>query len=229
MAVDIPRAGAATCSFTANEPGLGANGGTLTVKQSFAAGNIYLVYTDFLAATKANNTPTHLMFTHSTDCGVTWSTPIQINTGTTTSQRSAIAVNPLTGAVYVAWRQFASTGISNAIMVAQSSNAGKSFSTPVQVSTFQPFDQGTTGTSFRTNVYPALTTDMFGFVYVAFSARGREKPVLQSSDKTVSAAERRAEDYSLTPPLPHFSVNADSKELSLFCKPFRMNTYERFL
>jgi uncharacterized protein YjbI with pentapeptide repeats len=184
MAVDIPRAGAATCSFTANEPGLGANGGSLSVHQSFAAGNIYLAYTDFLAATKANSTPTHLMITHSTDCGVTWSTPIQINSGTTTSQGSAIAVNPLTGAVYVAWRQFASTGFSDAIMVAQSTNAGKSFSAPVQISKFTPFDQGTTGTSFRTNAYPALTTDMFGFVYVAFSARG----VSSSGDARVVAA-----------------------------------------
>ena len=184
MAVDIPRAGAATCSFTANEPGLGANGGTLAVKQSFAAGNIYLAYTDFLAGTKANSTPTHLMVTHSTDCGVTWSTPVQINTGTTTSQGSAIAVNPLTGAVYVAWRQFASTGFSDAIMIAQSTNAGKSFSTPVQISKFTPFDQGTTGTSFRTNAYPALTTDMFGFVYVAFSARG----LSSSGDARVVAA-----------------------------------------
>jgi uncharacterized protein YjbI with pentapeptide repeats len=184
MAVDIPRSGAATCSFTANEPGLGANGGSLAVKQSFAAGNIYLAYTDFLAATKANSTPTHLMVTHSTDCGVTWSTPIQINTGTTTSQGSAIAVNPLTGAIYVAWRQFASSGISDAIMVAQSTNAGKSFSAPVQISKFTPFDQGTTGTSFRTNAYPALTTDMFGFVYVAFSARG----VSSSGDARVVAA-----------------------------------------
>ena len=172
MAVDIPRAGAGTCSFTANEPGVGPNGGTLAVKQSFPAGNIYLAYTDFLAATKANSTPTHLMFTYSTNCGVTWSTPVQLNTGTTTSQGSTIAVNPITGAVYVAWRQFASTGVSNAIMVAQSTNGGKKFSAPVQISTFQPFDQGTTLTSFRTNAYPALTTDMFGFVYVAFSARG---------------------------------------------------------
>jgi len=171
MAVDIPRAGATTCSFNANEPGIGPNG-TLTVHQSFPAGNVYLSYTDFLAPTKANNTPTHLMFTRSTDCGVTWSTPIQINSGTTTSQGSAIAVNPVNGHVYVAWRQFASTGVSDAIMVAQSGDAGRSFGAPVQVSTFQPFDQGTTGTSFRTNAYPSITTDMFGFVYLAFSARG---------------------------------------------------------
>lgn len=184
MAVDIPRAGASTCSFTANEPGTGAGGGTLSVPQSFATGNVYIAYTDFLQATKVNSTPTHLMFTHSTDCGVTWSTPIQINAGTTTSQGSAIAVNPLNGHVYVAWRQFSSTGVSNAIMVAQSTNAGKSFSAPVQISTFQPFDQGTSDTSFRTNAYPSITTDMFGFVYVAFSARG----LTASGDARVVAA-----------------------------------------
>src|SRR5438552_5626389 len=92
MAVAIPRSGAMTCSFNANEPGTGPNGGTLTVHQSFPAGNIYLTYTDFLTATKDNTTPTHLMFTRSADCGVTWSSPIQINSGTTTSQGSAIAV-----------------------------------------------------------------------------------------------------------------------------------------
>ncbi len=184
MAVDIPRSGAGTCSFTAQEPGVGPNGGTLAVKQSFAAGNVYLAYTDFLTATKANSTPTHLMFTYSANCGVTWSTPVQINTGTTTSQGSAIAVNPVTGAVYVAWRQFASTGVSDAIMIVQSTNAGKSFGKPVQISTFQPFDQGTTLTSFRTNAYPALTSDMFGFVYVAFSARG----VSKSGDARIVAA-----------------------------------------
>ncbi len=172
MAVDIPRWGADTCSFDASEPGAGPNGGTLSVHQSFAGGNVYLAYTDFLAGTKANSTPTHLMFTHSTDCGVTWSKPVQINSGTTTSQGSAIAINPLNGNVYVAWRQFASSGVPDAIMVAQSSNEGQSFSNPVQISTFQPFDQGTTGTSFRTNAYPSITTDFFGFVYVAFSARG---------------------------------------------------------
>ncbi len=172
LAVDIPRSGASTCSFVANEPGMGANGGNLAVPQSFPAGNVYLAYTDFLQGTKANSTPTHLMFTRSTDCGVTWSTPVQINTGTTTSQGSAIAVNALNGNVYVTWRQFASNGLPNAIMAAVSTNAGKSFSAPVQISRFLPFDQGTTGTSFRTNAYPSITTDMFGFVYVAFSARG---------------------------------------------------------
>ena len=185
MAVDIPRSGAGTCSFTANEPGVGANGGSLAVHQSFAAGNIYLAYTDFLAATKANSTPTHLMFTHSTDCGVTWSTPVQLNTGTTTSQGSTIAVNPVTGAVYVAWRQFATTGVTpDAIMIAQSTNAGKTFGKPVQISTFQPFDQPTSTTTFRTNAYPALTSDMFGFVYVAYSARG----VSSSGDARIVAA-----------------------------------------
>jgi alpha-tubulin suppressor-like RCC1 family protein len=173
MAVDIPRAGANTCSFTANEPGVvDQNGNPVSARQSFPAGNVYVAYTEFLAATKDNATPTMLMFSHSTDCGVTWSTPVQINKGTVTSQGAAIAVNPVNGNVYVAWRQFASTGVSNAIMIAQSTNAGKSFSAPVQISTFQPFDQGTTGTSFRTNAYPSITTDMFGFVYVAFSARG---------------------------------------------------------
>src|SRR5262249_13739248 len=141
LAVDIPRSGGGTCSFNATEPGVGPNGGNLVVHQSFAAGNVYIAYTDFLTATKDNATPTHLMFSRSTDCGVSWSAPVQINTGTTTSQGSAIAVNPLNGNVFVAWRQFASTGNPDAIYVAQSTNAGKTFGTPIRISTFQPFDQ----------------------------------------------------------------------------------------
>jgi len=184
MAVDIPRSGALSCSFNANEPGVGPNGGTLSVHQSFAAGNLYITYTDFLQGTKDNATPTHLMFTRSTDCGVTWSTPVQLNTGNTTSQGSTIAVNALNGNVYVAWRQFKSTGIPDAIMIAQSTNAGRSFSAPVRISTFTPFDQGTTNTSIRTNAYPSLATDMFGFVYVAFSAKG----LVASGDARVVAA-----------------------------------------
>jgi Putative Ig domain/Galactose oxidase, central domain len=173
LAVDIPRSGANTCSFNAVEMGVkDSNGNPISVHQSFAGGNVYMTYTDFLQGTKDNSTPTHLRFTRSTDCGVTWSTPVQINSGTTTSQGSAIAVNALNGDVYVAWRQFASTGIPNAIMVAHSTNAGRSFSAPVRISTFTPFDQGTTGTSIRTNAYPSITTDIFGFAYVAFSAKG---------------------------------------------------------
>ncbi len=166
MAVDIPRSGASTCSFNFQ----GANG--TTIHQSFPAGNIFVTYSDFLAAAKDNATPTHLMFTRSTNCGLTWSTPIQLNTGTTTSQGSAIAVNPVNGNVFVTWRQFKSTGVPDAIMIAGSNNAGKTFGKPIQISTFTPFDQGTSDTSFRTNAYPSIAMDGLGIVYVAFSARG---------------------------------------------------------
>ncbi|MFI5070944.1 MAG: putative Ig domain-containing protein, partial [Terriglobales bacterium] len=166
MAVDIPRSGASTCTFSFPGPN------STTINQSFRGGNIFLAYTDFLAATKDNATPTHLMFTRSTNCGLTWSTPIQLNTGTTTSQGSAIAVNPVNGNVFVTWRQFKSTGAPDAIMIAGSNNAGKTFGAPVQISTFTPFDQGTSETSFRTNAYPSIAMDGFGIAYVAFSARG---------------------------------------------------------
>jgi len=74
------------------------------------------------------------------------------------------------------WRgaSFASTGVSNAIMVAQSTNAGRNVSArPVQISTFQPFDQNTTGNLFSepTHILRSRRT-CSGFVYVAFSAKG---------------------------------------------------------
>jgi hypothetical protein len=39
------------------------------------------------------------------------------------------------------------------------------------VSTFTPFDEGTTSTSFRTNAYPTMAIDGTGRVYIAYSAR----------------------------------------------------------
>ena len=164
----------------------------------------------FFAGTKDNATPTHLMFTRSTDCGVTWSTPVQINTGNTTSQGSTIAVNALNGNVYVAWRQFKSTGVPDAIMIAQSTNAGRTFGAPVRISTFTPFDQGTTNTSIRTNAYPSLTTDMFGFVYVAFSAKG----LVSSGDARLSLP-GRIDGTHWTPPImvDNPSTNATNQSL----------------
>ena len=50
------------------------------------------------------------MFSRSTDCGATWSKPL-IVADNSLNQGAALAVDPNTGAVYMAWRRFKSTGI----------------------------------------------------------------------------------------------------------------------
>ena len=112
-----------------------------------------------------------IMLSRSLDCGRTWSRPAALS-GKRTNQSAAIAIDPRNGDVYVAWRQFTSAGHPDAIMITKSTNGGKQFTAVRELDTILPFDQGTTGTSFRTNSYPAIAIDNDGRLYAAWSARG---------------------------------------------------------
>ncbi len=156
LATDIPRSGAPTCSVDG---------------ESFKGGNTYLIWTLF----SNSETQGKIMFSRSTNCGAAWSTPLTLSTGQTLPQGATIAVSPLTGWVYVAWRRFASGTQTDAIFAARSTNGGASFGAPVQVASLPAnnlFDQGTTSASFRTNSYPTMTIDLLGRVYLAWSQRG---------------------------------------------------------
>jgi Galactose oxidase, central domain len=174
LAVDIPRAGAQTCSFQVPVPGGG------TVPQSFPGGNVYMAYSVFVG--NQNNIRTKLYFTRSTDCGATWSQPTKLSEGYPVNQGSIIAIDPSTGYVYVAWRGFATVNTPNTINIAKSTDGGATFTkgtTVVSLPTFDPanptapsfFDQGTTAGTFRTNAFPALAVDGSGRVYLAWSQR----------------------------------------------------------
>ncbi len=187
MAVDVPRQKRDACSIRVPD----GKGGFST--QTFPGGNIYVSYADI-----DDNDPdpdaTRLMFTRSTNCGVSWEGPVRLSDPHTVNQGSVIAIDPNTGAVYVSWRQIfistASKPAPDAIMIARSVNGGIAFSRPVTVSKIAPFDLPTlpapadcTGNScyrrFRTDTFPALTVDAGadanrpGRVYVAWSERGR--------------------------------------------------------
>ncbi len=64
------------------------------------------------------------------------------------------------------------TGQSNAIMIASSSDFGETFSAPAVVHESSTFDQGSTRFSFRTTAYPTIAVDDTGRVYAAWAARG---------------------------------------------------------
>jgi hypothetical protein len=163
LAVDIPRAGAVTCQISAPQK----NGNPLT--QSFPGGNVYLAYTAFTDETQP---PSRIFFARSTDCGATWSRPAAIADGAL-HQGATIAIDPGTGAVYVAWRRFKSAGITDAILFAKSTDGGATFSAPQEVAVITPFDQGTTTFSFRTNGYPTMAVDGKGRVYIAWTERNQ--------------------------------------------------------
>lgn len=160
IAVDLPRAGTATCTL----PGSPA--------QSFAAGNIYAAWAEFEDTDDEPDAPASLLFSRSTDCGETWSPYIYISRLTLINQGAAIAIDPATGNVFVVWRVFASHRDSNSIWYTVSTDGGRTFSLPKQITTIQPFDQGTTSLSFRTNAYPVIAADGSGSVHVAWSQRG---------------------------------------------------------
>jgi concanavalin A-like lectin/glucanase superfamily protein len=182
IAVDIPR-GSSTC--TINVPQAGAS-----VQQTIPAGNVYVAYANVATSSSGNITST-IYFTHSTNCGQSWSTPQAISHGYNLSQGATIQIDPETGIVYVAWRVIHSgtQQPNDGIAIAASLDGGNRFFGPLTLVSLPPFnagnpkasaffDQGTTFTSFRTTAYPAMAVADSGIafvpgpLYLAWSQRG---------------------------------------------------------
>jgi hypothetical protein len=193
LAVDVPR-GTATCTIPFTNPD--GSAGTETIP----AGAVFLTYTVFTGSTS-----TKINFVRSADCGVTWSTPIKLSEANSLNQGTVIAIDPspsstsptssssgntygAAATIYVAWRRFATSSSTDAIMVAKSTDGGKIFGKAVAAVSFPQacsttptltgcaFDQGLStpnpyGGSFRTNGYPSITVDDTGRVYLAWAQR----------------------------------------------------------
>src|SRR5574338_760017 len=132
MAVDAPRAGAGTCAL----PG----------GRTIAAGNVYFVYATF---TGSGASSSKIMFTRSTDCGATWATPEKLSESNSLNQGTLVAVDPVTGAVHVAWRRFATSSQTDAIVYARSTDGGQTFTKGQVIANVQAFDQDMTSDAFR--------------------------------------------------------------------------------
>ncbi len=119
---------------------------------------------------------TKVYYARSSNCGATLDgPPTKLSEGYAVTQSANISVAP-NGAVYVVWRQFATTkGDINQILVAKSVDGGKSFTKgavlPIQPAFF-PFDEITTSKTFRTNAFASTAIDQFGRLYVALAVRG---------------------------------------------------------
>jgi streptogramin lyase len=182
IATDIPR-GTATCSLSVTQ----ADG--TAVQQKIPAGNVYVAYAN-VATSSTGVVTSSIYFSHSTNCGATWSAPINISKGYAISQGATIQIDPETGIVYVAWRVIHSTPTANdGIAITASLNGGQSFLPAITAVSLPPynannptahamFDQNTTETSFRTTAYPALAVGDSGIplipgpLYLAWSQRG---------------------------------------------------------
>ncbi|HEY4229385.1 MAG TPA: hypothetical protein VGO79_04390, partial [Thermoanaerobaculia bacterium] len=159
IAVDIPRSGGGTCTFN-----------PFGTPQVVPAGNVYLVWSRFTGSQS-----TKIMFSRSLDCGATWSTPIKLSESNSINQGTNVAIDA-NGAVYVTWRRFATSSQPDGIVVAKSTDFGKTFPNKnvKDIATIAPFDQATTTTEFRTNALPTMATTLVGQtsrVHVAWAQR----------------------------------------------------------
>ena len=102
------------------------------------------------------------MFSRSLDCGKTWSNPIKISESNGINQGTNLAIDPVSGAIYVTWRRFATSSQPDAIMIAKSTDFGKTFPSKntKEIATIAPFDQGTSATQFRTNALPTIAVSV---------------------------------------------------------------------
>ena len=177
IAVDEP-SGTATCTVDG---------------ETVPAAPVYLTYTSFVGST--SNPHSKIMFSKSADCGATWSNPSKLSESFALNQGTVMAVSPVDGSISIAWREFADPGLDpnlpttvGAILFARSTDGGKSFSKAQAIDArVQPFDQGTSGVSFRTNAYPTMAIDGTGRIYVAWAARGfaAARPDVVSGDARI--------------------------------------------
>jgi len=161
LAVDVPR-GNQTCTVP------DAAGGTKTI----AAGTVYAAWAQFTA----NDATSDIMFSWSTDCAATWVTPRKLNTSNSTlNQGVTIAIEPVTGRVFVAWRRVALGKQTDAIMVTRSEGRKRHFAAPRAIAKFTPFDLGQGGGQARTQTMPSMAISADGtssYVHIAWAARG---------------------------------------------------------
>lgn len=154
LAVDTPRAGSAPCNV---------NGETV------AGGNAYVAWTTFVGGDE--NIRSKMMIARSTDCGATWNSPIKLSESHAINQGSSIAIDPTSGNVYVVWRRISNGKETNALLFAKSTDFGRTFSQTQVLRNIYPFEQGTTPLSFRTTMFPSITVDGNGRIYVVWSER----------------------------------------------------------
>ena len=159
MAVDIPRGNnPKTCSIPSPAPPVGQRAPR---PLRVPAGRVYVAFTSIVG-----DGPTlraHIHVSISDDCGESWTDPVRISRHEDeVNQGATIAIDPQSGAAYVAWRRFglSHTADNDSIMVARLPAGAKKFDT-------------------------ARVARQFPTGYQAFS---REKKIFEHRDRTIPEA-----------------------------------------
>lgn len=145
-------------------------GGVLDVGgQKVPRGTIHFAYAIFPG--NENNSSSQIFHLMSQDYGASWSTPNKLSESLGINQGVDLAATGLT--VVATWRQVGDNNQPDAIMVARSTDAGKTWSRPaaIWIGSGRFFDQDTTAVQFRTLSMPATIHDGSAF-HTFFAARG---------------------------------------------------------
>jgi len=137
---------------------------------------VHIVWTVFLNNSPGGNPVTRINYNRSSDCGTSLDLQTtKLSESEKMNQGAVAAVHPVTGDIYVVWRQFDQQNPTQSnIMFVKSLSSGKSFTSPEPIPTFTGmsfFDQSTTSTSFRTIAFPVAAFDHNGRLHVLASAR----------------------------------------------------------
>jgi hypothetical protein len=166
-----------------DQPGRSWNSGKTCMlpgrTQAVPAFSVYVAYANFTGSSADNPHP-QIYVARSHDCGATFEKEIKISASIATNQGATVSVDPVSGAVYVAWRQFnndANQSLSG-VYFARSRDGGKQWDSPVRIADIAAFDQGpSSSTRFRSNALPtmAVSVDAAGVsrVHVAWAERGK--------------------------------------------------------
>lgn len=126
-----------TVIIATNTFGLGSFNDKTNLAVDPNTGNIYAAWSDF-----HGGGCNEILFSRSTDHGVTFSAPLKISSGICINQGPSIAIGP-SGRVYVAWEAIGVTPVGpTGAAFASSTNFGASFSKARLVATYRPFTSG---------------------------------------------------------------------------------------
>ena len=125
--------------------------------ETVGAFSVYVSFANFTG--QGQNEKPSIYVAASNDCGRTFAAPVKVSNPLNENQGTTSAVDPLTGHVYVAWRNF--DGVDGSIYVVKSIDGGATWTkNPIRVATFKAYDQGATSASFRTLDFPSVAVSV---------------------------------------------------------------------
>lgn len=140
----VPRLTSANCrpivTDTSRNPTTSVDRDWIATDNSTSAysGNVYVSWTYYTGCAAGECATKYIALSRSTDHGLTWSTPIQINSFNHTIVDWSMVTVGSDGTVYVAYQLYFTTGDQRMHYVAKSTDGGATFGTPIAMTPLFP-------------------------------------------------------------------------------------------